>query len=193
MRNTTGLELHRARRKAGETGQLDAAEVARVLAAYELERTIKGASRRAQVSRRTVERCLDLWNTSHSLLSPKRHNSGRPRTATALPVVAAVAAELKAVHPGAYVPTAAGLKRKLKLPFSERSVRNAAKEAGYTYRSKRRRPFLSVLHRTKRLAWAKRMLKAGHDWRRTICTDEKWVVLEEKQRRCWIKDGRTSL
>ena len=97
--------------------------------------------------------------------------------------------ERKFVPPGSYVPTAASLKRKLKLPFSEGSVRNAVKKAGYRYRSKGRRPLLSVLHRANRLKWAKRMLKAGHDWRRTMCTDEKWFVLEDGQRRCWIKNG----
>ena len=33
------------------------------------------------------------------------------------------------------------------------------------------------------------MLKARHNWRTTICSDEKWFVLEDKQRKCWMADG----
>ena len=40
-----GLQLARARRKAGETGQLDEVDVARVLSAFEEEGTVKGRTR----------------------------------------------------------------------------------------------------------------------------------------------------
>ncbi len=51
-----------------------------------------------------------------------------------------------------------------------------------------RRPALALKSQRIRVRWARGMLKAGHDFRRTLCSDEKVFVLEDRQRRCWMAD-----
>ncbi len=90
---------------------------------------------------------------------------------------------------GDYVPSAASVARKLQLPYSRQSIRNAVKEAGFNFSTKKKRTFLSTQHRAQRVTWAKQMLKRGHDFHRTLCSDEKMFVLEDVQKRCWMTDN----
>ena len=58
------------------------------------------------------------------------------------------------------------------------------KAAGLQFSPKRKRTFLSIKNRSDRWRWAVKM--AGHDWGRTLCTDEKMFVLEDEQKCCWM-------
>ncbi len=86
--------------------------------------------------------------------------------------------------PGEYVPSAATVRRQLKLPFSKQSVVNAAKAGGLKCKPKQKRTFLSRKNRLDRWRWAIKMV--DHDWTRTLCTDEKMFVLEDEQTVCWM-------
>ncbi|KAI0354003.1 hypothetical protein BV20DRAFT_923990, partial [Pilatotrama ljubarskyi] len=54
--------------------------------------------------------------------------------------------------------------------YSERQVRQTAREAGYRRYVARRKPFLSLATMRKRRKWARQNLK--RDWTQVIWTDE---------------------
>ncbi len=176
-------------RQNGEKGQMTAKEKARVAEAAENKEHVNTVAKELDRSWATVDKWMKNWTNTGSFDSPTRKNSGRPKTATAPAVVAAVVAEMTAPGDDQYVPSAAAVKRKLKLPYSVRSVTNAAKRGGLVCIAKSERPFLSKADRVRRMRWARKMRRDGINWRRVVCSDEKQFVLEDKQRRCWMKPG----
>ncbi len=178
-----------ARRKAREPLRQSEADRRAIVAAYQACGTVTGAADACSVDRKTARQWINVWKSTGSVVSPARHNSGRRRTATTPAVVARVVKEMTAPPEGAYVPSAAAVKRKLKLPFTEQSVRNAAKAGGLRSRPKQKRTFLSEANRTERLRWARAMLRARHNFRTTVNSDEKLFILEDTQRRCWMTDA----
>ena len=60
------------------------------------------------------------------------------------------------------------------------TVRNRLKATGLNGRSSRKKPYLSKVHKSKRLAYAKRMLAAlprEEDWANVLFTDEASVQI----------------
>ncbi len=178
-----------ARRKT-ESRQLSEADRLELVAAYQrLGKNVAAAARDRKVSKTAAARWIGQWLRTGSIVSTKRGNSGRPRTATSPAVVAKVVKLMNSPADGEHVPSAREVKRKLKLPFSDESVRKAAKRGGFKFRRKRNRPYLTAKQRLARLRWARAMLRVRLDWRRAMCTDEKLFLLEEGQRSCWMTDA----
>ncbi len=78
------------------------------------------------------------------------------------------------------------------IDVSASTVRRAFKESGYVARVKRKKPFLTVEHRKKRLAWAKKHNTwTIDDWKKVIWSDESAFGLVEGEGReyNWSKDG----
>ena len=179
-----GVALHFAARRIKGNRQMTSAGVAAVIAAFAELGTIAAAAKRCKVDWHTADKWITNWQRTGSLASPTRGRSGRPKTATSPHVVKRVRQALLRPGPGEYVPSAAAVKRKLKLPYSERSVRRAAREGGLVCVPKKKRTFLSMKNRMDRWHWAVKWVK--HDWSRTLCTDEKLFVLEDEQKCCWM-------
>ncbi len=176
-----------ARRKSGESRQLTEADRLDVFMASKRLGSVRAAARDRKVSWRAANRAVALVQATGSPVSPNRHNSGRPITATTPTIVAKVRAEMTAPGADEYVPTAAAVKRKLHLAASVRSVRRAANKAGLRSRTKKRRPLVGEKSRKARVAWAK--AHAKHNFCRTVNSDEKLFVLEDRQKRCWMLDA----
>ncbi len=182
-----GVDLHWAQRRLKGSRQMSPTLVASVIRAYEETGTIMGAAKKCLIDWNTAKKWITNWQRNKTLISPLRHRSGRPRTATSAPVVKRVRAAIMQPGPGEYVPSASAIKRKLKLPYCKQSIRNAAKASGLECRPKKKRTFLSKKNRLDRWRWAVRM--SNHDWAHTLCTDEKMFVLEDEQSCCWMDPG----
>ena len=179
-----------ARRKT-ESRQLSEADRLELVAAYQrLGKNVAAAARDRKVSKTAAARWIGQWLRTGSIVSTKRGNSGRPRTATSPAVVAKVVKLMNSPADGEHVPSAREVKRKLKLPFSDESVRKAAKRGGFKFRRKRNRPYLTAKQRLARLRWARAMLRVRHDWRRTMCTDGELVGHVEEEARAGCGGGR---
>ncbi len=131
-----------------------------------------------------------MWQITGNVDSPNRSKSGRPRTATAPSVVAAVVAEMTKPKEGEMVPSSLSVKRRLKLPLCRRSIANAARAGGLQHRAKFRNPPMTDAIKRRRLRWARRLLRMRHNFRTTINSDEIFFVLEHQQRKCWTVPGQ---
>ncbi len=178
-------------RRLGCKGQLSATEAATIVAAGAEHGTIAEVVRETGRSHTTVGKVIRRFNATGSIVSTRRGNQGRPRTATSPAVVRAVTAAFKRPRDGEHVPSAREVRRKLALPYTDQSVRNAAKAGGLTSQAMRQRPFLTAKDRKKREIWARKMCRRPRpvDWRRTICSDEKVFLLKQHQRRCFAPTG----
>ncbi len=182
-----GRDAHWAGRRDSPL-QLTESERLTVVADCDRIGSKRGAAKQGhvRVHERTVRRWMNVYSATGTVHSPRRKNSGRPRTATSPGVVAKVVAAMTAAGDGEHVPGVEAVRRKLKLPYCRKSIGNAARAGGLQFKTKPQRTFLSAKNRDDRERWAKRLLKKGHDWRRTMCSDEKMFVLEDRQRRCWM-------
>jgi transposase len=78
------------------------------------------------------------------------------------------------------------------IDVSESTVRRAFKESGFVARVKKKKPLLSVEHKKKRLAWAKKHNTwTIDDWKNVIWSDETGfgLVSGEGREYNWSKDG----
>ncbi|HYN44572.1 MAG TPA: IS630 family transposase [Candidatus Limnocylindrales bacterium] len=78
------------------------------------------------------------------------------------------------------------------IDISESTVRRAFKESGFVARVKKKKPLLSVKHKKKRLAWAKKHNTwTIDDWKNIIWSDETGfgLVSGEGREYNWSKDG----
>ena len=174
-------------RRRNESLQLSHSDRLEILAAYQrLQHNVAATARARKVSRKTVDRVVRDHALTGTAASLRRHNSGRPRTATSPVIQAKVAAAMTAPTDGEYVPSASAVNRKLKLGVSDDSVRRAARNAGLRFGRKCRQTALSETSKRRRLQWARAMIRNRHDWRVTVNTDEKLFVLEDRQVRCWM-------
>ena len=178
-------------RKEGRKGHLNAADKADIVGSASRNNTLVAVAKETGRSVTTVGRVVQDWNATGTIQSPRRGNSGRPRTATAPAVVKRVVKELKRPRDGDPIPSAREVKRKLSLPYAVQSVRNAARKGGLSTQSVKHCVFLTAADRRKREVWARKMCRRPHpvDWRRTLCTDEKVFVLKQHQRRCFAPKG----
>ncbi len=185
------MVLYRAERAAGDRGHLTSNDRATLVRAYERLGPIRGAAKRGglRVDRKTARKHIRDWQARHTLDSPNRSNSGRSPTVTSPAVVKAVVTAMQAPAEGDHVPSATQVRRNLCLPFSDKSIRNAAKAGGLEYHPKTAKVYLSAEHRALRRAWARQMLKRGQDWSTTVNTDEKMFILQPLQKSAWAPRG----
>ncbi len=173
-------------RRKGQKGQVGSVEKAAIVGAVGKGPVTKALCRSLGRDMKTVKLAVNTWNTTDTLDSPNRHSGGRPKTATATPIVTSVKKAIQ--QHGTYAPTAAGVKRLLKLPFTEQSVRNAAKAGGLVSRVCVEKPFLTQANQLRRMRWA-RSMRSGIDWSRVVCSDESSFVMKVQQHRAWVPAG----
>ena len=149
-----GLALHRARRAAGERGQMTRADKVRLIEAFQRLGNEYAAAMEVKVHHLTGKKWIRIWQATGGFDSPGRGNSGRRRTATAPAVVRQVVAEMTAPAEGEYVPSSPDVRRKLKLPFSTRSVQRAAIRGGLESHPTQAQPFLTAAQQQRRKTWA---------------------------------------
>ena len=185
-------------RKEGHKGQLDAVARANIVETAGRHATVKAAAAASGRSRPTVSRVLEDWKANDSIVSPRRGNSGRPRTACSPAVVKRVVREMKRPRDGDPIPTAREVKRRLSLPYTTQSIRNAARVGGLSTQAIKHTVFLTAVDRRKRELWARKMCRRPFpvNWNKTVCSDEKVFVLKQHQKcakcawaTCWVPGG----